>query len=136
MTEFRSAAEDFTTKFLDYVQTYDILDEFNKQTQKMQRSAGVEKLIKHAQSVFPPRVADGQKENEKLTEEQVQEAASRDNVVVLERREDFGRRIAANGGARGLLEKVLAGDPEAIAQAVDFVAAEKGEKEFYVPTKA
>lgn len=129
MTEYRSAAESFVIEFLRYVQKHDILDEFNKRTQKMERSPGIAAIIKQAQSVFPPEVEDGKKETDKLTKEQVDEAieASPD---VLDTRELFGRKIAENGAARGLLEKVLAGDVAAIEQANEFLQAERGEKKF------
>ncbi|RZK44828.1 MAG: hypothetical protein EOO61_02335 [Hymenobacter sp.] len=131
MTDFRSKSEEFVSKFLDYIYKYDIKDNFNNQTQKMERSAGVEKLIAQAQAVYP-RADNGQVENSKLAVEQMEEAIEKSSNV-LDLREEFARKIAANGSARGLLEKVLSGDEAAKLEAIEFIKAERGEKEFREP---
>lgn len=134
MTDYRSAAEKFVTEFLDYVNQYDIQDEFDKKTQKMVRSAGVSKLIQQASTVFPPRVAVGKVETDAITNMDEVIAESKN---VIDRRDDFSRKIQQNGAARGLLEKLVTCPPEetlsVMLLAQEFIAAEKGEKEFYVP---
>lgn len=132
MTDYRSKAEIFVTSFLDYVEKHDILDEFDKRTQKMVRSPGVEALVKEASQVFPARVKIGKKETDKLTPEQIDVAVT-ESPNVLDRRDVFSRKIQSNGAARGLLERVMEGDTEAMALAAEFLQAEKGEKQFYVP---
>jgi hypothetical protein len=64
--DYRSKAEIFVTTFLDYITQHDILDEFDKRTQKMVRSEGVENLVKMASEIFPPRVRVGKVETDKL----------------------------------------------------------------------
>ena len=137
MSDYRSEAEKFVTGFLDYVQEHDILDHFDKRTQKMIRSAGVEALIKQAKAVFPARKPDGESAEEmaKLSEN-ARDAAIKGSPNVVDTREMFSARVQKNGGVRRLLRDVLAGDEEAIKQAEEFFLAEDGEKEFYVPTKS
>ena len=125
MTEFRSNAEKFVTEFLDYVYQYDIKDMLNKQTQRMERSAGVETLIKMAQAVFPDR----QKGPNKLTQKQT-DAAIRAANNVVDTRKMFSRKVATNGGLRGLIMQMAEGDPEATETLFEFVKAEKGIKDF------
>lgn len=132
--DYRSEAEKFVTAFLDYVYKYDIQDEFDKKTQKMIRSPGVEALVKQAESVFPARADDGKTETDKLSKEEV-DAVIENNSVVVDRRDVFSRKIQENGASQGLLRRVLQGDQEAIGLALELVKADDGEKEFYVPTK-
>jgi hypothetical protein len=136
MNDMRSEAEKFVSEFLDYVEEYDILDYYNKQRQKMQRSAGIETLIKRAKTVFPERKPDG--ESAKLMAELNQEErdkAIEASSVVIDTREMFSRRVAKNGGVRRMLREVIQGNPIALAEAMEFFAAEDGEKEFHVPSK-
>jgi hypothetical protein len=132
LTDYRSAAEKFVTEFLDYVEKYDILDEFDKRTQKMIRSAGMVKLINQAATVFPPRVKIGKIETDGIVDMDATILASNN---VLDRRDIFSKKIQTNGGARGLLERILEGDVTAIPLARELLEADKGEKEFYVPTE-
>lgn len=132
MSDYRSESEKFVTEFLDYVYKYDIQDEFNKRTQKMERSAGVTKLISHAESIFPARSKGGRQKIENI-EEVIAEAKN-----VVDRRDVFARKIQQNGAARGLLEKLVRCPPEQTLEvlqlAEEFLQAEEGKKEFYVPT--
>jgi hypothetical protein len=121
--EHRSKAEIFVTEFIDYVNRYDILDEFNKKTQKMERSSGVESLIMKAKEVFPERTLGPSTVPEEEVTKIISEASH-----VLDRRDHFALKIQANRGAQGLLEDVLAGKNMEIAQ--EFIKALKGEKEF------
>jgi hypothetical protein len=134
MTDYRSKAELFVTEFLDYINKHDILDHFDKKTQKMIRSAGVEALIRQASDVFPPRVAIGKAETDKLTSEQVSNSIE-ESENVLDRRDAFSRKIQTNGGAKGLLERILEGDVTAIPLARELIDADNGDKEFYVSPK-
>ncbi len=128
MTDYRSDAERFVTEFIDYVNKHDIKDYFNKQTQRMERSPGVEMLIKKARSIFPERQAGPHK----LTDEQLDEAiAAAPNVV--DTRAQFSAKVAANGGLRGLVMALGTGDEEALHNLVEFVKAEQGIKEFHEP---
>ena len=134
MSDYRSDAEKFVTDFLDYVHNHDILDHFDKRTQKMIRSAGVEALIKQAKAVFPPRADDGKAETDKLTEDQRDEAIKNSSNVV-DTREMFAARVQKNGGVRRILRELMDGNPQALKDAEEFFAAEDGEKEFHVSTK-
>lgn len=131
MSDYRSDAEKFVTDFIDYVQQHDILDQLNKRTQKMERSPGVDALVKQAMAVFPERIGDAG--NKKLTPKQMDAAiAAAPNVEDM--RAVFARKVQANGSARGLLEKVLAGDDEARELAEKLIRADKGEE--FVPTNS
>ena len=131
MSDYRSSAEIFVTAFLDHVRRHDILDEFDKRIQKMVRSEEIEALVKMASDVFPPRVKEGKKETDKLTEEQVSVAIA-NSPNLLDRRDVFARKIQTNGAAQGLLEQVLKGDPIAKELAQEFIRAIHGEKQFDV----
>ena len=134
MSDFRSDAERFVTEFLDYVYKYDIRDQLNKQTQRMERSPGVETLVKMAQAVFPERKPGGKSAREmtELTAEQRDEAIA-EALNVIDTRAQFSARIAMNGGLRGLVMAVGEGSQQAIDDLVEFVKAEKGLKEFHEP---
>lgn len=133
MSDFRSNAEKFVSNFLDYIYKYDIHDEFDKRTQKMVRSAGVQALVKEAEAVFPKRADDGKAETDKLTVDELESAIDASNNVI-DRRDVFSRKIQKNGAARGLLERVLAGDKDAVDMARELIAADNGKKEFHVQT--
>lgn len=126
MSDHRSAAEQFVTAFIDYVDKYDIKDELNKRKNIMERSPGIESLIKQANAVFPERL--GQEGNDAVTDIDAAIAAS--PKIVIDTRKMFARKIQQNGAARGLLERVLAGDENAKSLATEFIAAERGEKDF------
>lgn len=129
MDDYRSKAEIFVTRFLDYVQVYDIKDFFNKSTQTMERSPGIQALITEAESVFPTRVISGKTVTDAIDAEVVEELINT-SPNVIDSREVFSRKIKDAGAARGLLERVIAGDMEAIELAKEFIKAENGEKEF------
>ena len=134
MSEFRSAAEIFLARFLDYVYKHDIKDEFNKRTQKMERSPGVATLIKEAEQASPRAAdgADGKQRTDALTTQQVDEAMKA-TPNVIDRREDFGRRIQLNGGTRKLLQELFDGEPGARVRVEEFLSAENGIKKFDEP---
>lgn len=132
MTDYRSKAEVFVTEFIDYVNKHDILDYFDKRSQKMTRSAGVEALIRQANEVFPARV--GKEGTDKLTEVEIAEAVEA-SPNVIDRRDVFSKKIQDNGGARGLLERILNGDLAALPLAQELIDADNGDKEFYEPSK-
>lgn len=136
MSNFRSDAERFVTEFLDYVYKYDIRDQLNKQTQRMERSPGVETLVKMAQAVFPERKPGGKSAQEMrdLSEIERNEAILA-SANVIDTRAQFSAKIAANGGLRGLVMAVGDGSQEAIDDLVEFVKAENGLKEFHEPEK-
>jgi len=130
--DHRSAAERFVSKFLDYIYKTDIEDYFNKTTQKMERSAGVDALVKQAEAVFPGRPLNGksaQAENEKLSEAD-KDAAIAASPGVVDTREMFARRVAKNGGTHKLLRDLFDGKSDAHDRVAEFLAAEDGEKEF------
>jgi hypothetical protein len=128
MTDYRSEAEKFVTDFLDYVYEHDILDKLNKQTQRMERSPGVQALVKQAEAVFPSRIKRGQ-EAPALTDSERQEAIeSASNVV--DTREMFSKKMQQNGGARKLLRALYNGEEGAPEAVKEFLAAEDGTKEF------
>ena len=125
MGEFRSEAEQFVSYFLDYIYKEDIKDELNKRTQKMERSPGVQDLVRRAQAVFPERAKDGNLENKKLSEAQIDAAiVGAPNVADL--RKEFGKRTQANGGTRKMLRDLYAGEPGAAEAVREFLDYEDG----------
>ena len=124
----------FVVDFIKYYEKEDIKDFFDKAKNKMLTSPGVLALVAEARDILPARVEDGRLEVAKLSTEDLDKAITLSENVI-DTREMFGRKVQANGSARGLLEKVLAGDEAAILQATEFVKAERGEKEFEVPPK-
>jgi hypothetical protein len=129
MTEFREAAERFVSDFLDYIYKADIKDDYNKRTQTMERSPGVEALIKQAEAVFPARVKDGQKANAQLTDEQ-RETAMQATPNIVDTREMFSRRVQKNGGTQKLLRDLYEGRPGASDAVKEFFDAEDGKTKF------
>ena len=130
MTDYRSEAEKFVTDFIDYVNQHNILDQFNKRTQKMERSPGVDALVKQAMSIFPDR----QKGPTKLSNPELDEAIKAAPNVV-DTRSMFARRTQENGGVRAMLRAIVEGSPdadEAVERAKEFFAAEDGTKKFDV----
>lgn len=128
MTDYRSEAEKFVTAFLDYVYEYDILDQFNKRTQKMERSPGVQSLVKMAESVFPPRVKKGEPTPEIAPEDA--DAAIKASPNVIDTREMFSRRVQESGGVRSMLRSLYYDEPGAADKVREFLEAEDGTKEF------
>jgi len=129
MGEFRAAAEKFVSDFLDYIYKADIKDSFNKRTQEMERSPGVQALIKQAESVFPPRAKDGRKETDKLSEDD-RNAAVEAAANVVDTREMFSRRVAKNGGTQRLLRDLYEDKPGAQQAVQAFFDAEDGVTKF------
>lgn len=128
MTDYRSDAERFVTAFIDYVEEHDIKDYFDTKMNKMERSPGVENLVKQAKAVFPERI--GLEGTKDLSTTEVSEAIEASDGVVIDRREDFARRVQANGGVRKMLRSLFNGEPDAHDRVAEFFAAEDGEKPF------
>ena len=136
MTDYRSDAERFITEFLDYVYKYDIRDQLNKQTQRMERSPGVETLVKMAQSIFPERKPGGKSAEEmRNLSDAERNTAILASPNVVDTRAMFSAKIAANGGLHGLVMAVGDNVPGALEDLVEYVKAEKGLKEFHEPQK-
>lgn len=97
----------FVADFLALVNSQGIYDEFDKASNKMKTSTAVETLIKRAK-VLLPELGKGQaaKLMRDLTEDERSESiAEADNVIDL--RDRFRKDMSVNGGARGLLEKLV-----------------------------
>lgn len=97
----------FVADFLALVNTQGIYDEFDRTSNKMKTSNAVEGLIKRAQELLPT-LGKGQaaKLMRDLTEdERTDSIEASDNVVDL--RKEFTKKMSQNGGARGLLEKIV-----------------------------
>lgn len=124
----------FVVDFLKYYEKEDILDLLDKRLNKMVTSPGVLQLVADARDILPPRADDGQIENAKLSQKELDDAVTKSENVI-DTREMFSRKVQANGSARGLLEKVLNREGPAIELAREFLKAERGEKDFEVPTK-
>lgn len=128
MSDYRSEAEKFVTAFLDYVYEYDILDQLNKRTQKMERSPGVQSLVKMAESVFPARIKKGEPTPEIAPEDA--DAAIKASPNVIDTREMFSRRVQESGGVRSMLRSLYYDEPGAADKVREFLEAEDGTKEF------
>ena len=130
---------DFVVRFLRYYESEGIKDEFDKDTNKMVTSAGVKGLVKMAEEIAPPKLKGG-KAAEAMRElsEEKREEAIKDNPKVIDLRAQFSRKIAGNGGARGMLTELIdaiehgniADKMEILMDAKKFVEAERGENVF------
>lgn len=131
MTDYRSESEKFVTAFLDYVYEYDIKDKLNKQTQRMERSPGVQVLVNMAEDIFPTRKDKGvaAAEMRALPVEEVDEAIAQ-SPNVIDTRAMFAAKISENGGLRNLAMQMADGDDEAFQLLIQYGLAEKGKKEF------
>lgn len=101
---------DFIRYFLAYVENVGIYDEFDKDTQKMVTSNGVESLIKEAQSYLPeklkPLAAANRMRN--LSD------AHRDTLIaiaeadkIIDMRQAFQKKMSINGGAQSIVKHIL-----------------------------
>jgi hypothetical protein len=123
-------AFEFVRDFHKYELMEGFLDEFDKKSGKMVQSDAMKAFVAEARAIVP-HAEDGveaDKLNRKLSEAQIDEAADAANNVINAQKM-FRMKVAANGAARGLLAKVIAGDPEARALAEEFVRKEMGEIE-------
>jgi len=130
LSDYRSDAEKFVTDFIDYVNRYDILDQLNKHTQKMERSPGVEALVKRARAIFPDR-----KSGPTTLSEPELDIAINAAPNVVDTRAMFSKRMQENGGVRAMLRAIVEERPdadEAVERAKEFFAAEDGMKKFDV----
>jgi hypothetical protein len=113
-----SSPMDFIRDFLNYVNKEGIYDKFDKESQQMVTSPGVEALIKAAEACLPKKLGKGEAARlmRDLSEEE------RDMLIknseeerVIDLRETFRKKIALNGGAQGivkrLVEAIETGDP-------------------------
>lgn len=101
---------DFVRDFLNYVDKEGIYDYFDRDSQKMTTSPGVLALIKDARSYLPPKLKGGQaavlmKDLPEELRDKLIEKSDRERVLDL--RTAFARKQAENGGARGVLERLV-----------------------------
>lgn len=117
---------DFIRDFLNYVNKEGIYDKFDKDTQQMVTSPGVEALIKEAQSYLPKKLGKGEaaKLMRNLSDEEREKliaAAEDDRVIDL--RKTFQRKMSENGGAQGivtqLVEALESGDNSLVGEAIE-----------------
>jgi len=100
----------FIRDFLNYVEKVGIFDEYDRDTNKMKTSAGVEALIKEARSYLPPKL----KGIEAAAKMRDLDPDMRDQLIqqdeekrIIDMRTEFARRQAENGGAQGLLKRLV-----------------------------
>lgn len=101
----------FVYEFLDYVDTVGIYDYFDEEENCMRTSEDVEELIEMARACAPERISN-EEAAEKMrnltdAERDAFIEADQENVII-DLRSDFSKRIAENGGARGILEQLVA----------------------------
>lgn len=100
----------FIHMFLKYVDSQGIYDEFDKDSQKMVTSAGVQALIKEAATYVPAKLKPLQAANamRDLTD------AERDKLIqdsdqerIVDLRRGFQLRMSENKGAQGIVERLV-----------------------------
>lgn len=101
---------DFIRDFIRYIENEGIYDEFDPETQRMRTSAGVEALIKEAYSYMPEKLKAGEAmaRMRDLTDAQrnkLIEDAEADRVIDL--RKEFQLKMSRNGGAQGIVERLV-----------------------------
>lgn len=100
----------FLRQFLQYVETVGIFDEYDEASNQMVTSQGVKNLINEARKAIPERVTPTKAARlmRDLTEaerNQLIKAAREGSVADM--RVEFQQRMAANGGAMGILQKMV-----------------------------
>lgn len=121
---------DFIRDFLKYTKKVGIFDEFDKDKQQMVTSAGVTALIKQAQACLPEKIGnlEAATRMRNLTDaERDKLIADAEDARVVDMRKEFQRRMSVNGGAQGLLAKLVeanaTGDNEAIGEVLEDATA-------------
>ena len=142
-------AMEFVVAFLKYYDEKGIADHFDKSMNRMVTSTGVGELVAWARKLAPAKLKPGEaaKAMNELEEEQRDEAIKGSDKVI-DLRAQFSKKIAENGGARGLLAQLVEclekgatmEGLEVLRNAKTFVDAEKGSHSFVqteeVPPKA
>lgn len=98
---------EFIASFIKYFDKEGIYDSYDKDSNTMVTSPGVQKLIEEARLFFPDmKNGRSAKAMRELTEEE-RDRAVVGNDKIVDCRKLFARKIAANNGRRGLLTQVL-----------------------------
>lgn len=101
---------DFVRDFLNYVEKVGIFDEFDRDTQKMVTSSGVQSLIKEAQTCLPEKLKPRQAAqrmrdlNDAEREQLIKEA---EDGRILDMRKTFQDKMSKNGGAQGIIARLV-----------------------------
>lgn len=101
---------DFIRDFLIYVNKEGIYDKFDKDTQKMVTSPGVEALIKEAESYLPKKLKGRAAANlmRDLNEDEREvliQSAEEGRIIDLRRQ--FQEKMSVNRGAQGIVERLV-----------------------------
>lgn len=117
---------DFIRDFLKHVKKVGIYDEFDKDSQKMVTSKEITALIKQAEACLPEKIGNMEAANRmrNLTiAERDKLIADADAERIVDMRKEFQKKMSINGGAQGLLAKLVeadaAGDDEAVADIIE-----------------
>jgi hypothetical protein len=100
----------FIRDFLNYVDKEGIYDQFDKDTQKMVTSAGVEALIKEAKSYLPEKLKplEAAKRMRDLNEdERDQLIKDADEARIIDLRKRFQKKMSINQGAQGIVARLV-----------------------------
>jgi hypothetical protein len=101
---------DFVRDFLNYVEKVGIFDEFDKESQKMITSAGVQSLIQEARSCLPEKLKPVQAANRMRDLNEAERDAliqSSEKERVIDMRKEFQKKMSENGGAMGIVERLV-----------------------------
>lgn len=101
---------DFVRDFIRYVDSHGIYDEFDRDTQKMVTSVGVQSLIKDAHNCLPeklkPREAAARmRDLSEAERDKLLEDADKERVVDM--RKHFQKKMSENGGAQGIIQRLV-----------------------------
>lgn len=102
---------DFIRDFLNYVNHVGIFDEFDKEQQKMITSPGVQSLIKQAEACLPEKLKPRQAANamRDLTDSEREKLiADAEEGRIIDMRKAFQLKMSKNGGAMGIVERIVA----------------------------
>lgn len=128
---------EFIHNFISYANSEGIYDEYDKDSNKMKTSAGMQALINSAKEFFPelPKGATAALMRN-LTEDERNKAIE-GTPKVIDMRAEFAKKMSANEGARGLVTQLAEASKtndvmemaRIITMAQTFTEYENGEKE-------
>lgn len=138
MSKEQVDAMDFVAEFVKYFDDKGIADKYEAVGNKMVTSEGVYALVQKARAMLPARLAGGEAARTmRSLDPEVRDDAISASERVVDARHIFSKKVAENGGARGLIANLVEayhnGDTGAFGQTVammeKFTAAENGQFE-------
>lgn len=99
----------FIYEFIRFYDEEGIYDEYDPEDNEMVTSEEVQALYEYAKTFVPEPIdgAEAAKRSRELTDVERDAFIAENPTVVIDLRAEFAKKMAANGGARGLLEQMV-----------------------------